>query len=61
MIRRSQLSRYLRVLAKEIKLKGDSWQSDVCEMAAKEIELLEGIIVGDPIEIEMEEGDRANG
>ncbi len=61
MIRRSQLSRYLRVLAKEIRMRGDSWQSDVCDMAAKEIELLEGIIVNDPVEIAMEEGDRANG
>ena len=61
MIRRSQLPRYLRVLAAETKLKGNSWQSDVCDMAAKEIELLESIIVNDPIELPIEEGDRANG
>ncbi len=61
MIRKSQLPKYLRIHAKELKLKGGGWESQVCEMAASEIELLQGIIMNDPVEIQIEEGDRANG
>ncbi len=61
-IRRSQLTRYLRKLAAEHKADGDEgWKSLVCEMAATDIELYEGIIMNDPVEIQMEEGGRANG
>lgn len=60
-IDRSQLPRYLRSLAREIKAEGDDWRSVACEMAADEIELLERIIIHDPVELPIEEGDRANG
>lgn len=57
-INKSQLPRYLRQAAKEL---GDSWESAACAMAADEIELLQQVIMRDPVEIKIEEGDRANG
>lgn len=62
-IHRSQLPKYLRHVSTVVKEAAgeETWEAAVCEMAAKEIELLEGIIINDPIELPIEEGDRANG
>ncbi len=62
-IHRSQLPKYLRHVATVITEAAgeETSESDVCRMAAKEIELLESIIINDPVELPIEEGDRANG
>lgn len=36
-------------------------EADICEAAAKELELSRKIIMHDPVELPIEEGDRANG
>ncbi len=62
MIEKSQLPRYLLKLAARLNADGDEDSGAlVCQMAAGYIPLLEGIIIGDPVEIQIEEGDRANG
>lgn len=61
-INKSNLPRFLRRIAKQmIEADGECWEATVCQMSADEIELLTGIIVQDPVEIKIEEGDRANG
>ena len=61
-IHKSNLPRLLRQIAEEMEWElGDCWEIDTCRMAADEIELLNQIIVHEPIELEIEEGDRANG
>lgn len=57
-IYRSDTPRQLRVIAGTM---DESWQADLCKVAADEIELLERVIIHDPIELPIEEGDRANG
>lgn len=62
-IHRSQLPKYLRNVSAVLKEAAgeETCEALVCDMAAKEIELLEGIIINDPVELPIEEGDRANG
>ncbi len=58
---RSELMSDLQELAKLLDDMEWAWSADVCRRARKEVELLRGIIMNDPVEIQMEEGDRANG
>ncbi len=47
--------------ARAIEAHGLMREAEVCRMAASEIGLLERIIINDPVELPIEEGDRANG
>ncbi len=38
-----------------------TWGAEICRAAAREIDLLKRIIINDPVELPIEEGDRANG
>lgn len=49
----SNLPKFLRRISQEIEEDGGRyWHCDICEMAAEEIELLQRIIVQDPVEME---------
>ncbi len=61
MIGRSELMRDLRELIDELETSRHIWAVDVCKRAFREIEFLTVIIVNDPVELPIEEGDRANG
>lgn len=59
----SNLPKYLLRAAEAIEDRegGPAWEADVCRMGAHEIELFQRIMLGEPIELNIEEGDRANG
>jgi hypothetical protein len=51
----------LRRVAQLLREDGSAELAEIAEEAAKEIELSRAIITGDPVYLEIEEGDRANG
>lgn len=56
-----KLPSQLRWLAMTLRDDGYDERADICEQAAREIETDRMIIMRDPVELPIEEGDRANG